>query len=46
MCLLFLLHLCIEVADLGLELFNLLASILIKIVYHVLLDLECVALHF
>ena len=39
------LHLCVEVLDLGLELLDLLTSILIEVVDHVFLDLEGVTLH-
>ncbi len=43
--LLLLLHLGVEVLNLRLELFYLFAGVLVEIMDHVLLDLECVALH-
>ena len=44
-CLLLLLHLRIEVLNVRLQLFDLLASVLVEVMDHILLDLECVALH-
>ena len=39
-----LLHLCIEVADLGLQLFNLFSGVVVKVMNHIFLYLEHVTL--
>lgn len=45
-CLLFFLHLSVEVLNIRFELFNLFTGVLVEVVNHILLDLKSIALHF
>ena len=45
-CLLFLLHLSVEVLNIRFELFNLFTGVLVEVVNHIFLDLKSIALHF